>query len=376
MNAAPMRFFFVAALLITMSSNSLASKYFLYVGTYGKGVYAYRLDSNSPTKLEPLGLSGDVTNPSFLTADPQFRYLYAVSELEGNVDGAVAAFSIDRKTGALHFLNSASSNGVAPCHLAVDHTAKLLAVANYGTGGVAVFPIQGEGHLGSMSELLTAKGSSVNPKRQEGPHAHEVVISADNRFAYVPDLGLDEIRLYRIDPENAKLGPTDPPFVKVQPGSGPRHLAFSPDGKYAYLIHELESFVTVFARNSENGVLLPLQKVSTLPAGFKGENGPAEVAVDKAGKFVYASNRGPGTIAVFAVNRGDGKLNQIQVAETGGTFPRAFEFDPTGRFLLVGDQKANRFVIFSIDPTTGKLSLTVNKFEVSSPVSFLFVPAE
>jgi 6-phosphogluconolactonase len=299
-----------------------------------------------------------------------------VSELEGNVDGAVAAFSIDRKTGALHFLNSASSNGVAPCHLAVDHTAKLLAVANYGTGGVAVFPIQSEGHLGSMSELLTAKGSSVNPKRQEGPHAHEVVLSADNRFAYVPDLGLDEIRLYRVDPENAKLAANDPPFVKAEPGSGPRHLAFSPDGKYAYVIHELESFITVFEHNSENGDLHPMQKVSTLPAGFKGENGPAEVAVDKAGKFVYASNRGPGTIAVFAVNRSDGKLNQIQVAETGGTFPRAFEFDPSGRFLLVGDQKANRFVILSIDRTTGKLTLTGDTFEVSSPVCFLFVPAE
>ncbi len=371
-----MRFIYLIALIITMSSSSFAAKYFLYVGTYGKGVYGYRLDTAEPTKLDSLGLTGQVTNPSFLTADPQFRYLYAVSELEGKVDGAVAAFSIDRKTGALHFLNSASSSGVAPCHLAVDHTAKLLAVANYGTGGVAVFPIQNEGHLGAMSDLLTAKGSSVNRKRQDGPHAHEVVISSDNRFAYVPDLGLDQIRVYRIDAGSAKLTASDPPYIKTEPGSGPRHLAFSPDGKYAYVVHELESFITVFEHNPASGDLRPVQKVSTVPPDFKGENAPAEIAVDRAGKFVYASNRGPGTIAVFARNAGDGKLQQVQVVPTGDTFPRAFELDPTGHFLLAGDQKANHFVIFSVDSATGKLTLTGEKFDVPSPVSFLFVPAE
>jgi len=370
------RFSRLAVLTIAMSSSSFASKYFLYVGTYGKGVYAYRLDTSTPTKLEPLGLTGEVTNPSFLATDSKFRYLYAVSELEGNVDGAVAAFAIDRKTGSLRFLNSASSNGEAPCHLAVDRSDKLVAVANYGTGNVAVFPIQSEGHLGSMSELLRAQGSSVNRKRQEGPHAHEVVISADNRIAYVPDLGLDEIRMYKVDPAAEKLAPHDPPYTKAEPGSGPRHLAFSPDGKYAYVIHELEPFITVFEHNAENGTLRPVQKVPMTPPGFKGETGPAEIAVDRAGKFVYASNRGPGTIAVFAVNGSDGKLKQIQIAPTGDTWPRAFEFDPTGHFLFAGDQKANHFVIFSIDPASGKLSLTGEKFDVPSPVCFLFVPAE
>ncbi len=374
---------FVLSLLMTMSSSPSisaesrnSSKYFLYVGTYGKGVYAYRFDSQNGVKLESIGLAGEVTNPSFITADPAHHYLYAVSELEGDAAGGVSAFAINRQSGSLRFLNSASSAGVAPCHLAVDHSGKMLAVANYGTGGVSIFPIQQEGHLGTMSDLLTAEGSSVNPKRQTGPHAHEAVITSDNRFLYVPDLGLDRIRVYRIHAEDGKAVPNEPAFVKTEPGSGPRHMAFSSDGKYAYVVHELEPFITVFQHNSESGDLRPIQKVSTVPSDFKGEADPAEIAVDPSGQFVYASNRGPGTIAAFAVNPQDGTLKQTQVTPTGDTFPRAFEFDPTGRFLLVGDQKANHFIVFEIDKKSGHLKMTGQKFDVPSPVSFLFIAAE
>jgi 6-phosphogluconolactonase len=355
--------------------HTMASDYFVYVGTYGKGVYAYRFHT-AGAKLEELGMVGPVTNPSFVATDPEYKYLYAVSELEGKTNGGVASFAIDREKGTLRVLNNVPSAGVAPCHLAVDHTGKMLIVANYGTGGVSSFVIENDGRIGTMASLMTAQGSSVNPERQEGPHAHEVVLSSDNRLAYVPDLGLDQIRIYRLDPAQAKLTPHDPPFVKEDAGLGPRHIAFSPDGKYAYVINELKSVVTVFSRNPADGTLRLVQTVSTLPEGFTGENGPAEILIDRVGHFVYASNRGPGTIAVFAVDPSNGTLRQVQVAATGGTFPRGVELDPTGKYMLAGDQKADQFVLFRVDPNNGQLTLTGQVFNVPSPVAFAFVPVK
>ncbi len=363
-----------ASQMIRGPQDSEQTKYFVYVGTYGKGIDGYRFDAAN-AKLEPMGLVGEVINPSFVVSDHDYRYLYAVSELEGKVNGGVASFAIDRKTGALKFLNSVSSGGEAPCHLAVDHTGKMLVVANYGTGGVSAYPIQHDGRLGEMSSLMTAHGSSVNAHRQQGPHAHEVVISADNRLLYVPDLGLDHVRIYRMDVSNANLAPNDPPFVQGEPGLGPRHMAFSPNGKFAYVVNELKSVIAVFSRDAANGNLRPIQTASTVPPGFSGENAPAEIEVDRRGKFLYASNRGPGTMAVFAIDPGNGTLRQIQVIATGGTFPRGFQIDPTGRFLFAGDQKSNQFVIFHVDTKTGQLALTGQAFDVPSPVSFQFVPA-
>ncbi len=358
-----------------LSMCATQAKYFVYVGTYGKGVYAYSFDTDN-AKLQSIGLAGEVVNPSFLAADRDYRYLYAASEVEGRVNGAVAGFAIDRGTGALRFLNSQSSGGQSPCHVTVDHTGRMLIVANYGTGGVSAYPIERDGHIGAMSSLMTAEGSSVNPQRQKGPHAHEAVIEADNRRVYVPDLGLDEIRIYRLDPEHAKLLPNEPPFAKEQAGFGPRHMAFSPNGKYAYVVNELNPKVTVFSHNKADGSMHPVQTISTVPEGFSGESDPAEIRIDREGKFVYATNRGPGTVAVFAVNQNDGTLKQVQVAPTGGTVPRGFQLDPTGKFAFAGDQKSNEFVIFRIDPHSGKLTLTGQKLEVSSPVDFLFIPAK
>jgi 6-phosphogluconolactonase len=370
----------ISAILMSASHSSTAAPttgqdYLVYVGVYGKGVYAYRFSSHTGN-LDSLGLVGDITNPSFVATDPDFRYLYAVSELQGKENGGVAAFSIDRETGKLTHLNSASSDGQAPCHLAVDHTKKLLTVANYGTGSVAVFPLEADGKLGPMSGLMTAEGSSVNPERQKGPHAHETVISPDNRFVYVPDLGLDQIRIYRVDTNAAKLLLNDPPHVKVQPGFGPRHIVFSSNGRYAYVVNELKSAVTVFTRDPNTGSLNEVQTASTVPPNFKEQNAPAEVLMGHDGKYLYASNRGPGTIAVFSINPESGALTQIQIAPTGGTFPRGVEIDPTGRFMLAGDQKADQFVVFQIDPNTGKLTLTGKVYNVPSPVAFLFVPTK
>jgi 6-phosphogluconolactonase len=350
------------------------TKYILYVGSYGKSVMAYRFDA-ATGQLQTIGMTGEVVNPSFLAADKDFRYLYAVSEVEGGT-GAVAAFSIDRSSGSLHALNTQPSGGVAPCHLAVDKDSKMLIVANYGTGGVSAYPIGANGRLGEMSSLMTAKGSGPNTDRQDGPHAHEVVISSDNRIAYVPDLGLDQIRMYRLDPSTAKLTPNDPPFAKQSPGMGPRHLAFTPDEKFAYVMNELKSEVSVFARDAATGNLTKIQDVSSLAPGYAGENGPAEILVDSQGKFVYATNRGEDTIAVFAINPSDGKLTLVQSISAEGKSPRGLEIDPTGSFIFAGNQKTDNFVIYHIDKNTGKLTATGQVMHMPSPVAFLFVPVK
>jgi 6-phosphogluconolactonase len=364
------------AALYSQVSNAAPKQttYFLYVGTYGKGIQGYRFDAAHGT-AESLGIVGAITNPSFVATDPQHRYLYAVSELEGKVNGNVAAFAIQPSTGALKPLNVKSSEGQAPCHVSVDQSGKVLAAANYTTGEVPIYPIQPDGSLGEMSQCLKASGHSVNKERQSGPHAHETVWSPDNHFLYVPDLGLDHIRIYKFDAAAGKLAPANPPFAALPGGHGPRHIAISSDGKFAYVINELQPVFTVFSRDITSGALTKqLQEISVVPEGYTGENAPAEIAIH-AGRHVYASDRGPGSISVFSIGNGGGNLKSAQTVQTtGATWPRGFEFDPTGQFLLIGDQKANKFAIFSVDANTGNLTPTGKQYDVPSPVSFVFVP--
>jgi 6-phosphogluconolactonase len=364
----------LAILAGTILNSSSNSNYILYVGTYGEGIHGYRYDA-ATGKLDPLNLVGKVVNPSFLATDRGYKYLYAASEVEGNEPGAVAGFAINRSTGMLTALNSRSAEGFAPCHLAVDHTGKMLIAANYTSGSVPVYPIEYNGKIGPLSGLMKAEGSGPDKKRQSGPHMHETVFSSDNRFAYVPDLGLDVIHIYKVDAAHAKLTPNDPPVAKTDPGSGPRHIALSHDGKFAYVVHELIPQVAVFTRDAATGALSHLQTIPTVPDGFKGVSNPAEILIDHAGNFVYASNRFFGSIAVFAVDHATGKLTRVQVIETGGEMPRGVELDPSGKLLFVGDQKQNKFVLFNVDSASGKLTLTDRVFEVPSPVAFLFVPA-
>jgi len=351
------------------------SQYFAYIGVYGKGVYAFRFDADN-AKIQPMGMVGPVVNPSFLATDRNYHYLYAVSELEGKVEGSVAAFSIDRSSGSLKPLNSRPSGGEAPCHLVVDHTGKALIVANYGTGAVSSYPIEKDGSLGAMASLMTARGSSANKARQEGPHAHETVISSDNRRVYVPDLGLDHIRIYRLVPASAKLTPNDPAFGQEEGGLGPRHMVFSRDENYAYVINEIEPFVTVFSHDTATGALHFIQKVGTLPGDFTGENTGAEIVLDRGGKYLYTSNRGHDSLQVFAIDPANGTIRRTQIISTGGKTPRGFAIDPTGRFLFVGNQDSNQLAIFKVNTQTGELSDTGQKFEVPSPVDVLFVPAK
>ena len=358
---------------VSASATDKHSKYFIYIGTYGKGVYAFRYDAQAAA-IEPIGLVGEVVNASWITTDRSFRYLYAVSELEGNAKGGVASFEIDRKTGKLNPLNQVGSEGVAPCYAAVDASGKTLVVANYTSGGVSAFPIEQNGSLGQLGSLMTAEGSSINKNRQEGPHAHEAVISRDNQRVYVPDLGLDKIRIYRLEQVAGKLTPNDPPFVSVEAGHGPRHIVFDDKGEYAYVINELKPLVSVFSVDASNGNLKLIQTVPTIPADFTKETTGAEIRLDHSGRFLYTSNRGNDSLQVFAVDRG-GKLQQVQNISSGGKDPRGFALDPGSGLLFAGNQNSNNLVVFRIDTQTGKLTPTGQKLEVPSPVDVLFVPA-
>jgi len=354
-------------------------EYLVYIGTYtgkkSKGIYAYRFQA-ATGKLTSLDLVADTPNPSFLAVHPNRRFLYAVSEIasyEGQKTGAVSAFSIDPETGKLTFLNKISSRGSGPCYLVVDKTGKNVLVANYGGGSVAVLPVKEEGSLGEASAFVQHTGSSVNPKRQQGPHAHSINVSPDNRFAVVADLGLDQVLVYRFDPAKGSLAANDPPFAKVNPGAGPRHFAFHPSGRFAYVINELQSTVTAFAYNAPGGVLKELQTISTLPKDFAGNNSTAEVQAHPSGKFLYGSNRGHDSITVFAIDARKGTLTPLEQVSTQGKTPRNFGIDPTGSYLIAANQGSDNIVVFRIDPKTGRLSPTGQTLEVGSPVCVKFV---
>jgi 6-phosphogluconolactonase len=350
----------------------------MYVGTYtrdaSKGIYAYRFDS-ATGKAAPLGLVAETENPSFLAIHPNRRFLYAVNEISmynGQAAGSVSAFAIDPATHALMLLNRVSARGAGPCYVAVDKTGKWLFAANYSGGSVAAFPIHDDGSLGEASAFFQHTGSSVNERRQSGPHAHVVALSPDNRFALVADLGLDRVFSYRIDPAKGGLAPNDPPFVTLAAGSGPRHLAFRPDAKFVYSLNELLSTVTAFRYDASRGSLKELQTLSTLPKSWSGSNSTAEIVVHPNARFLYASNRGDDSIVVFRIDPSRGTLTFVDRTPTQGKTPRNFAIDPSGTFLLAANQDSGSIVTFRIDSGTGRLTPTADMLEVPSPVCILF----
>jgi 6-phosphogluconolactonase len=353
-------------------------KYIAYVGTYtgtthSKGVYAFRFDA-STGELTSLGLMAESTNPSFLAVDPSRQFLYTANEtpnFEGQKSGGVSAWAIDRKTGKLAFLNEVPSGGAGPCYVTVDKTGRHLLVANYDGGSVAVFPVAHDGRLGAASAFVQHTGHGVNPQRQEGPHAHAIELSPDNRFAIAADLGLDELLVYRFEPSKGTLTPYSPPFAKVEPGAGPRHFAFHPNGKFVYVINEMQSSVTAFSYDA--GALRNLGTVSTLPKEFKGNSDSAEIVVHPTGRFLYGSNRGHDSIAVFTIDPAAGTLAPVEYASTGGKTPRNFAIDPTGSYLLAANQDSNSVVAFRIDTKTGQLTPTGQVLEFPSPVCITLV---
>lgn len=371
---------FLIAMSISLSAGS-KGKYLVYVGTYtdhgSQGIYAYRFDSVRG-ETTPIGLVAATENPTFLAIHPNRRLLYAVNEVdqfEGKPSGGVSAFAIDRSTGKLNLINSVSSMGKGPAHLSLDKTGKYVLVANYAGGSVSVFPIEHDGRLGKASAFAQHTGSSVNPDRQSGPHAHQILMSNDNRYALVADLGLDEILVYKFNAAKGSLTPNDPAYAKTDPEAGPRHLAFSPDSKFVYVINELLSSVTTFSYNPYAGKLRSLQTISTLPRDFRGQNTDAEIAIDAKGRFLYASSRGHDSIMIFAVDPKTGTLSHVQDVSTQGKTPRNFAIDPTGNWLFAANQDSNNIVLFKIDPKTGQLTPTQHALEISSPVCVTFAPA-
>ena len=374
-----------------------ANHYILYVGTYtsgeSKGIYAYGYGAASG-KLTSLGLAAETVNPSFFAIDPSHRFLYAVNEsreYKGAASGGVTAFAIDHKTGKLTHLNEVASRGADPCYISFDRTGKYALVANYSGGTVAVFPLLSDGGIADASSVMKDTGAlGPNRERQEAPHAHWIEASARNQSVYVSDLGLDRILIYKFDATKGVLSlgnaasaaeKTGPPDAQnffswtLAPGTGPRHVAFSAEGKFMYVLGELDSTVTVFA-NDAKGPPRSIQKISALPAGFSGHNTAAEIVVHPNGRFLYTSSRGDDSIAVFVIDRATGRLTFMQRVSSGGKAPRNFTIDPTGARLLAANQDSGNIVEFSINQATGRLVPAGEVAKMPSPVCLVFVPLD
>lgn len=345
----------------------------IYFGTYtargSEGIYVAELDSTG--KLSEPRLAAKVANPSFLALHPNNQWLYAVNEVEtteGKKEGGVSAFRINESDGTLSKINSQLTGGGAPCHLSIDKTGKCVMVANYSGGSVNALPLKEDGSLGEASSFVQHSGKSIDKQRQEGPHAHSINVSPDNRFAFAADLGTDEIRIYQLDVAQAKLTPHQ--VVHTLAGGGPRHFAFHPNGRFAFANNEMTSSVTTYGYDATTGTLTKLETVSTLPGDFKG-NSTAEVRVHPTGKFVYVSNRGHDSIAVFAVKE-NGTLEPLCHVGTGGKTPRNFNL--CGNFLLAANQDTGNVVVFRIDEKTGSLTPTGLSIKVPMPVCVLPIP--
>jgi 6-phosphogluconolactonase len=354
----------------------------VYVGTYtgpeSKGIYLFRLRPEGPAPfLEPLGLAVEFPQPSFLTLDPGRRLLFAVNESgswNGRPTGSVASFAIDPASGRLRKVSEVSSGGTAPCHLVLDRTGRNLLVANYSAGNVALIRVGTDGRLSEPSSIRQHAGSSINRQRQEAPHAHAVNLDPAERFLFVCDLGIDRVMIYRFDAERGTITPHEPASAPLKPGAGPRHMVFRPDGRFAYVVNELDSTVTVFAYDAARGRLTEIQSISTLPSGFTGRSTTAEIQIHPNGRFLFASNRGHDSLASFRIDQEKGTLTSAGHHPTGGRTPRHFGFDPSGTLVAMGNQDSGTIVLARLDPNTGALTSSTRVASAPSPVCHVFLP--
>lgn len=374
----------ILAMLAATSPLSAAPEYFVYFGTYtnaksnSKGIYRSRFDA-ATGRLSSAELAAEAKDPAWLAIHPNGKFLYAIDESadsKRNPGAGVSAYALNPATGALTLLNQQSHGSTGACHLSVDATGRTVLVANYGGGGVSALSLQPDGRLGALGSVIQHTGSSVNPARQKSPHAHQIIVSPDNRFALVPDLGLDRILVYAVDSAAAKLAAHEPASTAVAPGSGPRHLAFHPSGRFAYVINEMLCTMTAFRYDATRGTLTNVQTLSTLPPGETVQTGTstAEVIAHPSGKFLYGSNRGHNTIVAYAIDATTGQLTLIGHQSTLGKTPRHFALDPTGRWLLAENQDSHTVAVFCIDEQSGRLTPTGPLLPVPSPVSAVFVP--
>ena len=360
----------------------------VYVGTFtetparSKGIYLFWLrteghEGSENAVLMPLGVAAETPSPSFLTLDLKRRVLFCVNETEtfnGKPGGGVSAFAIDPATGKLKLINQRSSMGAGPCQLVLDKTSKNVLVANYQSGSVAVLPVGADGALGEATCVIQDAGKGPNAARQEGPHAHCVTMSPDNQFAYVCDLGIDKVMIFKFDAEHGKLTANEPAFAPTKPGAGPRHLVFHPSGKFAYLINELDSTITAFVYDAQTGALKELQTLSSLPRSYAGPNKAAEIAIVPSGKFLFASNRGNETVVSFAIDPNTGTLTWVGEQSTGGKTPRQFGIEPSGRHLAICNQDSDTVLMCRIDSMNGRLKPAGVFAQVPSPACALFLP--
>lgn len=363
----------LALAVLPVPARSAEGPFTVLVGTYtdkeSRGIYRFRFDDATGV-LTADGLAAETKNPSFLTSDPKGQFLFAVNETDPS--GGVSAFAIAAKTGALTLINQQPSGGGSPCHLTLDHTGRFLLIANYG-GSAAVLPVGADGTLSPAVARVAPEGRGPQPN-QDGSHVHGVYLDPANRLLLVPDLGIDKVLLYRFDAKNGSLTPGDPPAAALKSGAGPRHLALSPDNRFVYVVNEIDSTVTTFAFDTDRGRLEARETVSTLPEGFAGKNTTAEIAVHPSGRFVYASNRGHDSIAVFAVDAAKGALRRVEVVPVGGREPRHFTIAPSGRWLLAAHQKSDGIAVFRLDPAKGRLTAAGAPVRALRPVNILFLP--
>ncbi|MBC7889484.1 MAG: lactonase family protein [Ferruginibacter sp.] len=366
--------------LFLFISNSVFAQpnMYLLVGTYtsgkSEGIYVYNF--NPVTADHSLISTVKTDNPSYLAVAPNQKTVYAVTEnadsTQSGIGGAISAFSFNKDKGSLTLVNSQFSGGKHPCYVAIDKTGKWVFAANYNSGNAALLPVNEDGSLGAVKQVMQDAGNGPNKKRQEGPHVHSTVVSPDNKFLFVPDLGIDKVMIYRFDPVKGTLAPGAVPFARSVAGSGPRHFDFHPNNRYAYLMEEMTG--TVVAFKYSGGKLDSIQRTSALPRGFNGVIGSADIHVSPGGKFLYCSNRGgSNSITIFKINNSTGKLTVAGYQSTMGKTPRNFNFDPSGNFLLVANQQSDDIVIFKIDKKTGLLTDTGKRINVPNPVCIKWI---
>lgn len=350
----------------------------VYIGTYtgknSQGIYLIEMDPATGKLSEPV-VAAETVNPSFLAIHPSKKFLYSVGEIgkfEGKPVGAVSAFSIG-EDGKLTLINQQPSGGGGPCHVSLDPSGKVVLVANYGGGSVASLPIAPDGSLKAPASEVQHTGSSVDPRRQKEPHAHSINPDPAGKFAFAADLGLDKVLVYKLDAGAGTITANDPAFAQLPPGSGPRHFAFHPSGKYAFVNNEMTSTISSFAYDADKGTLTLIETLTTLPAGFEGNNSTAETVVHPSGKFVYVSNRGHDSVAIYGFDAATGKLTPAGHQSTGGKTPRNFNIDPSGKFMLAANQTTGNVVVFAIDPETGKPTPTGSEVKVGAPVCVRFL---
>ncbi len=365
-------------------SDKNAKEMLVYIGTYtsgkskSEGIYIYKLNLASGA-LEPYKTVKNVVEPSFLAINKDKKYLYAVNETveyEGKPGGAVSAFAINQKTGDLEFLNKQPSLGGAPCHISVSDNGKFVLVANYVGGNIAVLPIEANGKLGASIDLKQHSGSGANKERQEAAHAHSIILDEKNRFVFVNDMGIDKVMIYEFDERTGKLKPNSAQtFYQTKAGAGPRHFKFHPNGKFAFVINELDTTIASLAYDAKQGTLKEIQIVPTLPADFSGANTCADIHISPNGKFVYGSNRGHDSIVSYRIDGRTGRLEYVEHTLTGGKTPRNFAIEPNGRFLLAANQNSDSIVVFRMNGQSGKLEPTGNTAQVPSPVCLKLIPS-